>query len=191
MEDINVIVVRRKDRRFLNLRYQCPITGEKIERSSGTANRKQAQKQAGEWQAELRAGKSTRGSAKWAAFREAYEDNCSLRLRQQTLGKVASMFNVVEDIMRPDSLRRINPQWISLLQKRLLKGGRSAATVASHCRHLKAALNWACDQGMIAEVPKFPRLNQARKAKQMKGRAVTGEEFDRMLHTLMVWRCGL
>jgi integrase len=181
MEDINVIVVFRKDRRFLSLRYQCPVTGEKIERSSGTANRKQAQKQAGEWQAELRAGKSARGSAKWAAFREAYEDNCSLRLRQQTLGKVASMFNVVEDIMRPDSLRRINPQWISLLQKRLLKGGRSAATVASICRHLKRALNWAQEQGMISAVPKFDRLNQARQAKQMKGRAVTGEEFDRML----------
>jgi len=186
MDDINVIVVRRKQKRQLFLRYTCPITGQRIARSSGTTDPKQARKLAGEWEAELKAGKPGAKSAKWAAFREAYEDHASVRLRASTIGKITSMFNVVEDAMRPDSLRRISSRWLDLLQKRLLAGGRSAATVASHCRHLKRALNWAQEQGMISSVPKFPKLNQARKAKQMKGRAVTGEEFDRLLAAVSI-----
>lgn len=186
MNDINVIVVRRTHKRFLYLRHICPVTGKKIWKSSGTEDPERAQKLAGAWQTELERGLSTTRSASWSAFREAYEDHASVRLRETTLNKICSMFNVVEDLMSPDSLRRISPRWLDLLQKRLLAGGRSAATVASHCRHLKRALNWAQEQGMISSVPKFPKLNQARKAKQMKGRAVTGEEFDRLLAAVSI-----
>ena len=42
-DDINVIVVKRKGRN-LNLRYTDPVTGQKVEKSSGTKNRSQAVK---------------------------------------------------------------------------------------------------------------------------------------------------
>ncbi len=83
--------------------------------------------------------------------------------------------------MNPDKLNRITAQWVTRFQKRLLDAGRAPATVESHCRHLKAALNWAKDQGWLLSVPKFGKLKKAKSAKVMKGRPITGEEFDRML----------
>lgn len=64
--------------------------------------------------------------------------------------------------MKPDNLKRITPQWLTKFQARLLANDRSPATVESHCRHLKAAMNWAKEQGIIPSVPQFPRLKQAR-----------------------------
>lgn len=178
--EINVIVVDR-GRKYLYLRYTCPITGEKIEKSSGVTTEKDARKKAGEWQAELRAGAGRSISTRWASFRDAYEKAKALQIRESTSSKIFAMFNVIEDLMKPDDLRRITPQWITLLQRRLLDAGRSMATVEGHCRHLKAALNWAREQGLIHMVPKFPRLKQARRVKVMKGRPISKEEFDLML----------
>ncbi len=188
MKQINVFVVRRKGRKFLYLRYQSPLTGEKFEKSSGTNNEKEARKKAGQWQAELLAGGGQKQSALWADFRTQYEEGKAFGLRDRTFEKITSMFNVIEATMSPDNIRRITPQWLTELQKRLLERGRSPATVESICRHLKAALNWAREQGMLSQVPKFPRLNKVRTAKQMKGRPVTAEEFDRMLKAVeSVW----
>lgn len=188
MKEINVIVVRRKGRKFLYLRYDCPLTGETFEKSSGETTEKEARKRAGEWQAELNAGGGHGTSAKWADFRARYEDGKAFGLRPKTSTKISATFNVIEETMKPDNLRRITPQWLTLLQKRLLEGGRTPATVESICRHLKAAMNWAREQGIIPSVPKFPRLNKVRTAKQMKGRPITAEEFERMLAAVtVVW----
>ena len=183
-DDINVFIVRRKGRPHWLMRYQCPLTGQRYDKTSGTANKREALKRAGEWQGELQSGKVTGKAANWAAFRDAYEDHAAVTVRASTAGKISSAFNVVETVMRPDSLKRVSTRWLTELQRRLLASDRSPATVESHFRHLKAALNWAADQGMITQVPKFPKLKRARQAKLMKGRAVTGEEFERMLAVL-------
>lgn len=184
MRDLNVIVFKRSRDRFYYLRYKCPITGEMIEKSSGVSNEKDARKCAGEWQAELRAGGGKSSSAKWQEFRLRYEEDKVFGLRSGTQDKICSMFNVIEETMKPDNLRRITPQWLTTLQKRLLDGSREPATVESICRHLKAALNWAKEQNIIQQVPRFPKLNKVRMAKQMKGRPITGEEFERMLQAV-------
>lgn len=139
---------------------------------------------AGEWQAELRGGGGKSSSAKWQEFRLRYEEDKVFGLRKGTEAKICSMFNVVEDPMKPENLRRITPQWLTTLQKRLLESGREPATVESICRHLKAALNWAREQNIIQQVPRFPKLNKVRTAKQMKGRPITAEEFERMLQSV-------
>ncbi|MEO2029737.1 MAG: phage integrase SAM-like domain-containing protein, partial [Fuerstiella sp.] len=121
-------------------------------------------------------------SATWAsAFREAYQEHVDATLAEKTGELVFSSFNVIQDRMNPDKLNRITAQWVTRFQKRLLDAGRAPATVESHCRHLKAALNWAKDQGWLLSVPKFGKLKKAKSAKVMKGRPITGEEFDRML----------
>ena len=179
-DEINVIVVDR-GRKFLYLRYTCPVTGEKIEKSSGESIEKEARKQAGKWQAELRAGGGGKTSARWDEFRSAYEAATDISLRSRTGDKISAVFNVIENTMKPDNLKRVTPQWLTKFQTRLLESELSPATVESHCRHLKAAMNWAKEQGIIPVVPQFPKLKQARNAKVMKGRPITGEEFDRML----------
>jgi integrase len=187
-DDINVILVKRKGRKFLYMRYTCPLTGETFEKSSEATTESEARKQAGKWQAELVAGGGHTRSAKWSDFRSRYEDGKAFGLRPKTVSKVSATFNVIEEVMKPDSVKRITPQWLTLLQKRLLDGGRTPATVESICRHLKAAMNWAREQDIISSVPKFPRLNKVRTAKQMRGRPITAEEFERMLAAVdSVW----
>lgn len=181
-DEINVISVKRKGERYLYLKYTDPVTGEPVWRSARTTNKRRAIKQAGEWQAELRSGQATKSNRlRWNVFQDEYVSHAEARLAETTVTKIESMFNVVSDVMKPDNVRRITPQWISRFQNRLLEAPRSPATVESHCRHLKAALNWAKEQGLISTVPKFAKLKRARSAKAMKGRPVTGEEFDRLL----------
>lgn len=185
MDEINVIVVTRKDRKNLCLRYTDPVTGQKVEKSAGTAKEREAVKRAGEWETELRNGiAAVHSNLRWDAFREAYQNHVDTTLADGSADKVATMFSVVKLRMNPDKITRITTQWITRFQKRMLDADRSPATVESHCRHLKAALNWAKGQGWIQTVPQFDRLKRAKSAKTMKGRPITGEEFDRLLEAV-------
>jgi hypothetical protein len=50
-QEINVIVVKRSDRKNLCLRDDDPIDGKRREKTSGTTSMKAALRAAGEWQA--------------------------------------------------------------------------------------------------------------------------------------------
>ncbi len=89
-DEINVIVIKRKGRRFLYLRYECPITGERFEKSSGATTETAARKKAGEWETELKAGGGGRFSAKWDDFRSAYEAATEISLRTRTGDKISA-----------------------------------------------------------------------------------------------------
>ncbi len=184
-DDFTVIVLKKSHKKFLQLRYTDPVTGKHHQRSAGTNDRTKAQKLAGEWEAELRAGRSPRGrDLQWDTFREAYQQHVDSTLAETTGSKVFGTFNIVDRVMKPDNVRRVSAQWVTRFQNELLQAGRSPATVESHCRHLKAALNWAQGQGLIQAVPTFNRLKKARTAKLMKGRPITLEEFERMLQAV-------
>lgn len=184
MSEINVRVVRRKSETNLYLRFVDPVDGKRREKNSGTTSMKAALRAAGEWQSELRAGLGVKITAKWDIFTAAYESAVSVSLRDRTLSSIATAFNAAEKHMKPDTLARITPQWVTRFQQRVLDSGCSPSTVESYCRHLRASLNWAKDQGWITTVPKFPKLKNSRSAKQMKGRPITGEEFDRMVEAV-------
>ena len=47
--EIKVHVVERADRKYLNMRYTDPITGKPVRRSTGTTNRREAEKKAVVW----------------------------------------------------------------------------------------------------------------------------------------------
>lgn len=50
--------------------------------------------------------------------------------------------------------------------------------MARHLRQLKVAFRWAHRQGLLLKLPEFDRIKQSKGAR---GRAVSGEEFDRTL----------
>jgi len=52
--DIKVIVLKRADRRFYTMRYEDPITGEPVARSTKTTKRREAERLAAKWEKELR-----------------------------------------------------------------------------------------------------------------------------------------
>jgi integrase len=147
----------------------------------------------------------------WAEFRERYEDEVLPGLAENTAGKVAATFNAVEEHINPRLLADLTAERISVLTKalrdvnrtraadpakakkkklpastapRVTVNGLSEATIKGHLAHLMSALRWAHKLGLLVEVPKVDRPKRAKKSTRstpMKGRPITGEEFDRML----------
>ncbi len=193
-DEINVIVVKRKNRN-LYLRFTDPIDGKRHEKDSGTTSMKAAQRAAGEWQAELNAsGIAAVKSVRWADFREDFAEHYLAHESDSYAAGVEATFNVIEDLMKPDSLSRITERWLvrlhSLAKKRIVpRTGQpiSQMTLRKYFQHLLTALNWAKEQKYIRDVPTFPkesRQNRKTGSRHMKGRPLTGEEFDRMLEAV-------
>jgi integrase len=103
--------------------------------------------------------------------------------------------DAVERHLHPDRLAKLNSSALATFQSRLRKTGVKESTVASVLRHVRAALGWAVSIGLLTEAPKIIMPKQA-KGRRMKGRAITGEELDRLLdavakvrpHDAPAWR---
>ena len=187
-DPIKVHVVRYGDCSNLILRYRDPLTGRQVRKSSGTASKKDARKAAARWEDELNSGKARgRFVLTWEQFRLRYEDEVLPGLAPKTAQKVGGIFNVLESILpkvKAGLLRELTAERISFLQADLRRRGRAEATIAGHLGHLRAALNWAVDQGLLAAMPEIRRPKRAKRsgrADPMKGRPITTEEFERML----------
>ena len=167
--------------RPLGLVYFDPITGKKKAKSSGTTDWREAERLAGELERELRAGRGASPSKiTWKQFREQYEAEKAGVLSIKTIRSFRSAANHLEQLMGPDRLCKLTTPALSQFQSKLRKEGMKETTIGSVCRHLKAALGWGVMMGMLPEVPKMviPKAGGA------KSRAVTGEEFDRMLEAV-------
>lgn len=182
-DQIRVIVVKRKGLN-LYLRYIDPVDGRRREKNSGTTSMKAAQRAAGEWQAELNAtGLSSAGLVRWEQFREDFRENYLAHYSDSYANNVDGSLNTIEELMKPDTLTRITEKWLTRLLALAKKRNVSAYTVRKYFQHLQTALKWAKEQGLIRSVPMFPKQTKQtqRGAKLMKGRPITGEEFERML----------
>ena len=182
MSGIRVHIVREKDRPNWVMRYHDSVGGRQIKRSSGTPNRKAALKKAGEWEALLNADSAGGvGVIRWESFRERYEDEHARSLARRTLRMIGSVLNALERITPPGKLAEVNEAKISRFQAVLRREGKSEQTIRSYLAHLRGALSWAVEQKLIRQVPKFPKVQRGKASKQMKGRPITSEEFERML----------
>ena len=180
-EEIRVHVIDR-GRKYFSMRYRDPLTGKQIERSTEKERRKDAEKAAAVWEAELREGRYKPPSKTlWSEFRQRYEDEVVVGLADRTFEKVSSTFNLIEEFVSPEKLAQLTAERISRFQAELRKRGRSENTIKSHLAHLLSALRWAKRVGLLVEVPEVQMPRRARLGKQMKGRPVTGEEFERIL----------
>ena len=183
MSEIKVSIYKRSaESPFYHLQYRDPISGRKRRKSSGCKTKRDAERAAAKWEAELRAGNG-QGSSRmsWGEFRRLYEDEALSALAEGTAHKVCGIFNVLEELLSPKRLQDISEQAISRYANELRKSGRAEATISAHMAHLKAALNWAADNRHIAKAPKVRMPRRARKGKVMKGRPITGEELERMI----------
>jgi integrase len=188
MDKIHVHVVKYRECKNLVLRYIDPLTGKQVRKSSGTASKAEARRLAHQWEADLNSGRDQgRHTVTWELFRLRYEDEVVPGLAPTTGNKIAGVLNAVETILPRVKTGRVcdlTPERLSQLQSELRKLGRSESTIASHFAHLRAALQWAADQGIIPAVPKMKRPKRAKKARNtspMKGRPISLEEFERML----------
>jgi integrase len=180
MDEIKVTVTKYADRSNLLLRY-VDERGQLKHKSAKTTKMSEALKAAGKWQEELKNGVVQSSSITWDDFRERYEDEVLASLADATGAKVQGVFNGVEKHVGPKRLRDLSAERLSLLQFKLRDSGLAESTIKSHLRHLLAALNWAVGIGWLPKAPKITMPKRAKVAKAMKGRPITGEEFDRML----------
>jgi len=188
MQDIKVSVVEFGDRKYYMMQYRDPMNGHKttrstkVERTGRKQERTEAERVAAKWESELREGRYHRpDSTTWEDFREKYETEILPGLADATALKVDGVFNAVETIINPQKVRDITAARVSYLQSKLREGGRSENTISGHLAHLKAALNHAVNWGMLPKLPKIAKTKRAKTSKKMKGRPITGEEFDRLL----------
>jgi integrase len=199
MNNIHVSVVRNGNCQNLVLRYKDPVSGKYIsttkyrdpqtgeETKTGT-NRRFARKLAAMLEADLHSGRDQgRHAISWQQFRLRYEDQMVPSFAARTADKIGTVFNAVERILPKVAggrLVELNAETLSHFQAVLRDGERSENTIAGYLAHLRAALQWAADQGMIPVVPNVRRPRRAKKGgsgRKGKGRPISGEEFDRLL----------
>jgi integrase len=104
-------------------------------------------------------------------------------LAKQTGVKIRVVFDRVEAELNPQRLRDVTEARLSHLVVQLREDGVAETTIAAYLAHLKAALNWAVRQKLLVARPAFPKIHRLKKSKgrPMKGRAITAEEFERMV----------
>lgn len=190
-EKIKVWVNTFPDRPNYQLQWRHPITRKVCTkttnvRATGLArDRKLAEREAGELERQLEGGSDAMPSRfTWAEFRKRYEKEVVPSLAKETANKIKVVCNYVETIIDPVRLRDMNEARISHLAATIRAQKKAETTIQSYLAHLKAMLRWAKDQKLIAECPAFPKVQRKKKSTgttPMKGRPITGEEFDRML----------
>lgn len=174
--------VLNRGRKHLVLRWTDPTTGKVCEKSAKTASQRDALRLAGELAAKLREGRYAEASRiTWEEFRERFEQERNPSFATRSKDGYSAMFNAVVRLVNPHRLQGLTAPAISRFAGELRKAGLRESSVANHLRHLKAALRWAKQMGLLLEVPAIAMPKRAKGAKHMKGRPISKAEFDGLL----------
>jgi integrase len=176
---VAVRVVRRADKDKLVLRWTDPTTGKTRERTTDTTKRREALRQAAEIALQVEDGQRL-DEIGWKAFRNRYEDEKLVLQRPKSMAAFRTAANILDELMAPKYLDDVDASLLSRLAARLREKDLTNATIASYLREIRVAMNWAARVFPGFRPPEF-RLPKTPKSKIMKGRPITGEEFDRML----------
>lgn len=165
-------IVKRAGRDGLLIRW---FDGERWrERSTKHRRRRDAETEA----QSLIAATVARQDDEWLACRMAYERLHLAGQSRQHQAVFRSAIRRFEASCNPQRVSLIGPRTIADYQTALRSSGLSPSTTASYLRYLRGFLRWAAEQGYVEASPPIALPRVARK---MKGRPITGEEFDRML----------
>lgn len=187
MDDIKVKVHSYGEHRALSLVWFDPISGKKKAKSAKTADWREAERAAAELEKKLTACTVDAAKLTWEAFKKRYLDEHVTSLKPRTRDSVDYAFGRIKEFLDPDKLVKLNASALSTFQSKLRETDISESTIANILRHIKAALGWAVSIGLLSAVPKIVMPKRA-KGRKMKGGAVIGEQFDRMLDACEVIR---
>jgi integrase len=180
-DEIKVYVIDKK-RSSLYLKYFDPITGKPVEKSAKTGKLKAALEAAGAWQAELREGRYQKPSRmSWEVFKDYYTLNALPALALSSQTTYEATLNVFERTCNPLKLADVTTAKVTGFVTKLRESGLAEATIARHLRHLKAIMRWANREGLLNMLPKFTMPKRVKGSSLMRGRPITGEEFERMI----------
>ena len=149
--EIQVTVVKYPDRKYFMMRYIDPITGKQVARSTRTTRRREAERIAAKWEAELQDGRYRPASKiTWAEFREQYEEQKLATLADKTQESAATAMNHLERVIGPKRLISLTSATLSRFQTALRQEGMKDTTIATYLAHLRPAFSWAVSMGMLA-----------------------------------------
>ena len=132
-----VAVVRFSDRPHFVMRYADPVTGRQRARSTHTRVRREAERIAAKWEAQLLTGQYRPAcNISWDDFRERYEAEKAPALAINTANATSTAFNHLERVVDPKYLGALNSVVLSQFQAQLRKEGMRSTTMATHLRHL-------------------------------------------------------
>jgi len=184
VEKWKVRLIKRKGRSSFEAVFTDPRTGERHRKTLKTSNKREAEREAGRIEAELREGqwRATR-TTRWKDFRTKYETEGMFDLAPASVRLFQNAAAKLEKLVGPATLQSLTEEKLNSFTVLCLEEGLSKQTVAAYLRHLKAALRWAVSQKLLLDCPVF-RMPKGSSCGQAKGRAVTGEEFERMLEAV-------
>src|SRR3972149_1551214 len=143
-DEIHVKVTQYADRQYLIMYYVDPVTEKMVTRSTRQIARRDAEREAAKWEAELREGRyHSDARITWAEFREKYEDEKAATLALNTQEAKAAAMNHLERVMNPARLASVTSATLSELGAALRKEGMKETTLDAHLAHLQAVLSWA------------------------------------------------
>jgi len=168
------------------LSQYCSETEREIRFSTGTHDRKQAERERKALQKRLNAGERPRPLSQqkaerltWDQFREQYRRLKTFRTASARESANVRL-DVCEELVKPKSLERMADTKVLTWLQAELASTRSLHTAASYMASLAAALNWAHKMGWLPNRVAFDRLKTSQ-IEMQKGRPISEPEFQLML----------
>jgi hypothetical protein len=176
--DLNIWLTKQGRSPFWQIRYVSPETGAVLQKSTGTAKKKEAERILGELRADLLARRyQPIANVSWKNFRERYEREAMPALAIKTQAKINTVLDSVETTLKPARLSDLTTQRLSYYQAKLREEDRAENTIAGYLAHLRSTLNWAVMMGML---PVLPRIQKAEKSQGLEGHEGTTNYPERI-----------
>lgn len=175
---IRVLVRHKPDREHLLLYHIDPDTGREVSKSSGTADKREAERAAAIWQAEINDRRGPDGT-KWEWFRQRFESEHLATLPSKTRRSYATALNHFRRLVKVELISDVTAGTISVFQAALIREKRPNTSISNYLTHIRTALRWADRVGMC-EAPAIV-LPKTGKRKFMRGRPLTEQEYHAML----------
>lgn len=174
-----MVHVAKNGKRYWQLYYIDPTTENRVWRSARTTDRREAERAAARWEAELVAGIAPQTDrVTWGAFRDRFESEHLSSVADKTAIAYRTALNSFESEISPARLASVTSATLSQYAAQLRRRKVAETSIGTYLRHVTSAMNWAIRLGLLAKAPIRPLLRSSSTARH---RPATGEELDRML----------
>lgn len=178
MAKISVSVFRKTGRTGFHFIWKDPRSGKRRTKASGETKKRDAERAAIAFEDELNR-KSQPDSITWKDFLSEYDRQHLKHVADGTAYQAYAAFNAFEAATNIVRLEEVH-QVINEFRVVLVSSGQWApSTQVGYLKHFRAAMNWAFEQGMLADKVKI-KLPSSPET-EMKGRPLTGDEYQAML----------
>jgi len=173
-----IIVFKREGRKYFECQWTDPRTNRKRTRSTKKTTRRDAERWVSKHEDELLETDTLAGKTAWADFRTRYEKEALHGLAKKTIGKTKGTFNKLEKLINPLYAESLDTRAVEQFKSKLYGESIQPSTIVSHMIILRKALRWAHKRKIIKTMPE---VDVPKKTPARRGRAITQEEFDRMI----------